>query len=96
MKGDCTMRKLFESANRYAADSNWQILSLLKICLFSAGILAGLAIPRRRRKGAALAAVLAFAATYIPLMVGFLPYLAEIMPEGRSQRRVDKAILPED
>ena len=35
MKGDTTMRKLFECADRYAANSRWQDFALLKICVFS-------------------------------------------------------------
>ena len=33
--------------------------------------------------------------TYIPLLLGFLPYLTDMIPSGRSQRRINKVILPE-
>ena len=92
MKGDTTMRKLFECADRYAANSRWQDFALLKICLFSMGLLVGMTVPVGRKKTPAL---LAFVVTYIPLMLGFLPYLTEMVPAGRSQRRINKVILPE-
>lgn len=95
MKGDTTMRKIFECADRYAANSRWQDFVLLKICVFCVGLLVGMTVPSGRKKGPALMAVLAFAATYIPLMLGFLPYLTEMVPAGRSQRRINKVILPE-
>ena len=31
----------------------------------------------------------------IPLLLGFLPYLTDMIPSGRSQRRINKVILPE-
>ena len=84
MKGDTTMRKLFECADRYAANSRWQDFALLKIC-----------VPAARKKAPALLALLAFVTTYIPLLLGFLPYLTDMIPSGRSQRRINKVILPE-
>ena len=77
MKGDTTMRKLFECADRYAANSRWQDF------------------PAGRKKAPALLALLAFVTTYIPLLLGFLPYLTDMIPSGRSQRRINKVILPE-
>lgn len=95
MKGDSAMRKLFECADRYAANSRWQDFALLKICLFSMGLLVGMTVPSGRKKTPVLLAMLAFVVTYIPLMLGFLPYLTEMVPAGRSQRRINKVILPE-
>ena len=84
MKGDTTMRKLFECADRYAANSRWQDFALLKICVFSMGLLVGMTVPAGRKKVPALLALL-----------GFLPYLTDMIPSGRSQRRINKVILPE-
>ena len=95
MKGDTTMRKLFECADRYAANSRWQDFALLKICVFSMGLLVGMTVSADRKKAPALLALLAFVATYIPLLLGFLPYLTDMIPSGRSQRRINKVILPE-
>lgn len=95
MKGDATMRKLFECADRYAASSRWQDFALLKICVFSMGLLVGMTVPAGRKKAPALLALLAFVTTYIPLLLGFLPYLTDMIPSGRSQRRINKVILPE-
>ena len=46
---------------------------LLGLCAL--GVLLGLAVPGRRKRAAAWAAALVFAATYVPLMAKFLPYL---------------------
>ena len=35
------MKKLFEIADRYVAESNWRVLALLKFCLFAMGLMAG-------------------------------------------------------
>lgn len=50
MKGDTTMRKLFECADRYAANSRWQDFAMLKICVFSMGLLVGMTVPAGRKK----------------------------------------------
>lgn len=89
------MRKLFECADRYAANSRWQDFALVKICLFSAGALVGMAVPTGRKKAPVLLAMLGFILTYIPMVLGFLPYLDEMVPTGRSQSRINKVILPE-
>ena len=66
---------LFDRADRYAAQSTWRDFALVKICLFSAGILAGLIVPARKKKGTALAAGLLFIPTYIVLIRRLLPFL---------------------
>ena len=69
------MKQLFRAADAYIASCNWQDLALLKICLYSMGLLAGLCIPFRSKKTVGLLAALAVVLTYIPLMTRFLPYL---------------------
>lgn len=71
------MRRLFKVADRYAKESSWQDYALLKICLFSAGIMAGAALPARCKKPVVYSAMGAFVATYVPLMLKFMPYLQE-------------------
>ena len=54
-----------------------------------------MAVPTGRKKAPVLLAMLGFILTYIPLVLGFLPYLDEMVPTGRSQSRINKVILPE-
>lgn len=76
------MKQLFRAADAYIAGCNWQDLALLKICLYSMGLLAGLCIPFRSKKTVGLLAAVAVVLTYIPLMSRFLPYLAEVRGFG--------------
>ncbi|OUN21133.1 permease of phosphate ABC transporter [Flavonifractor sp. An82] len=69
------MKKLFSAADSYIARMNWKDMALVKLCLCAAGIMLGLAAPKRVRKWAALGAVAVFVATYIPIMLKFLPHL---------------------
>ena len=69
------MKKLTDAANRYLRACDWRDIAVLKICLCALGVLLGLAVPGRRKRAAAWAAALVFAATYVPLMAKFLPYL---------------------
>ena len=78
------MKKLFSAADGYIAGMNWRDLALVKLCLCAVGVMLGLAAPRRTRKWAALGAALLFAATYLPLMLKFIPYLAGALREDRT------------
>lgn len=69
------MKKLFSAADSYIARMNWKDMALVKLCLCAVGVLLGLAAPKRVRKWAALGAVAVFVATYIPIMLKFLPHL---------------------
>ena len=69
------MHRLTEAADRYLRDCTWKDISILKFCLTALGVLLGIAVPARRKKASAWAAALVFAATYVPLMGKFLPYL---------------------
>lgn len=71
------MKKLFCYADRYIKKSDWKDLAMLKFCLFSMGILAGMRIPGKSRKQAGWIAAAVFVATYIPLMAKFFSIIAE-------------------
>ena len=64
--------KLLERANAYCRQMDWKDMALLKVCLFALGKVAGMAIPRERRRAALLGASLAFVATWVPQMAKFL------------------------
>ena len=60
------------AARRRGVDDNEIIVLLL---VSAVGILLGLAAPKKARKWVALGAGLVFVATYLPLMLKFLPHL---------------------
>ena len=63
------MKRIFASANEFVRESNWKDLAVLKFCLLSLGLLAGMQIAERCKKGVRTAASVVFTLTYIPLMV---------------------------
>ena len=77
------MSKLLELGDRYAKQSAWKDFALTKICVFSMGLAAGMAVKEKYRKAVTVAAGAAFASTYVPLMVKMLKLLQE--PEGQPQ-----------
>ncbi len=71
------MKRLFASADEFLRESGWRDLALVKLCLFSMGLLAGLQVTERRRKRVRIAASAVFLLTYVPLMAKFLGILTE-------------------
>lgn len=53
-------------------DMDLEDIAALKCCLLSMGVLAGIAVPAKSKKAAALLASFLFVGTYIPLMTKFL------------------------
>lgn len=70
------MKKLFTSADRYLQASDWKDMALLKFCLSAMGILIGVSLPAKKKRLAAILAAAVFAATFVPLMAKFLPFLS--------------------
>ena len=77
------MNKLLSLGNRYAQQSTWKDFALVKFCLFSMGLLAGMHMPEKHRKNAAKAAIFAFSATYVPLMAKVLRIATEKTDEQK-------------
>ena len=71
------MKKLFCYADGYIRKSDWKDLAMIKFCLFSMGILAGMRIPEKNRKQAGWIAAAVFAVTYISLMAKFFSVITE-------------------
>lgn len=65
------MKNLFAIADEYLRQSNWRDLALIKFCLFSMGVLAGVLVPKNRRKLVVSLAAATFVVTYLPLMAKF-------------------------
>ena len=62
------MNKLLDLGNRYARESTWKDYALVKACLFSMGVIAGMRMPEKYKKPVTVTAACMFAATYVPLM----------------------------
>ncbi len=71
------MKRLFCYAERYLEKSTWKDLAMIKFCLFSIGVLAGIQIPKKNRKAAGMIALVVFVVTYIPLMAKFFAVAAD-------------------
>lgn len=63
--------KLFEVANKYCKESNWITLALVKLCLFSIGIIVGILLPESLKIPVIIIFSIIFLITYIPLMTKF-------------------------
>lgn len=63
--------KLFQVANRWCQESSWQRISLLKTCLLSLGLMAGILVKKDKKKSVLTISFLVFLTTYIPLMKTF-------------------------
>lgn len=66
------MKCLFCCADKYLQKSTWKDLALLKICLFSVGILIGMQVPEKNKKQVGILALFVFLVTYLPLMTKFV------------------------
>lgn len=73
------MKRLFDCADRYIQSRDWRMLSGLKFCLCSIGILLGTMVPEKHKKTAAAGALGVFLATYIPLMADFLTFATDYL-----------------
>lgn len=69
------MKRLFASADEFLRRSDWKDLAVIKFCLFSMGLLVGMQVAQRRKKGVRIAASAVFLLTYIPLMAKYLGIL---------------------
>jgi hypothetical protein len=76
------MRELLNYANGYIRKMNVSDIAMLKACLCSLGLLAGLAIPKKHKKKAAGIAATTFAFTYAPLMTKLL---VTVLEESKKQ-----------
>ncbi|MCI8400201.1 MAG: permease of phosphate ABC transporter [Oscillibacter sp.] len=69
------MNRVREAARRWLRRSTWRDLTFAGLCIGAIGALIGLAVPGRKKRGAAWIASLLLAAAYVPLMGRFLPFL---------------------
>lgn len=71
------MKNLFSCADEYLRRCSWKDIALLKFCLFSMGILAGMQVLKKDKKKVRIAASVVFVITYIPLMTKFLKVVVD-------------------
>lgn len=83
------MRRLFTFADRYYRQRDWKMLIPLKLCLLAAGCLLGLTVKKERKRPVAVAALVMFVSTYIPLMVDVLTSLPALWP--RCEKATEEA-----
>ncbi len=72
------MKQIFASANEFVRQSDWKDLAVLKFCLLSLGLLAGMRIAEKRKKGVRITASVVFVLTYIPLMAKYLRIFTQL------------------
>lgn len=71
------MNKLLKCTDRNVKEATWKDFALIKLCMGSAGLLVGMATPKKAKKNMAFGAMIVFIATYVPLMLKFLGILLE-------------------
>ncbi len=79
------MKFLFRSADVYLRQCDWRDLALVKFCLFSMGVIAGIALPPKAKKPAIITAAAVFVATYIPLMVKYGKIVAGMLKSSEQE-----------
>ena len=75
------MKRWIDVARDYIKDMDICDVALLKICVCAAGMMFGMAIPKKGRKVAALVTTSVFAITYVLVMVPFLQRLEKTEAE---------------
>jgi len=78
------MKFLFNSADAYLQQSDWRDFALIKFCLFSMGVIAGILLPSKAKKPAIATAAVVFVATYIPLMVKYVKIVVELLKNAEQ------------
>lgn len=72
------MKKLFESADRYLQECDWTDLAVIKICLFSMGVIVGLLLPAKAKKRVLPVVIGSFMGTYVPLMMKYFKVVKDL------------------
>ncbi|MBQ7736912.1 MAG: permease of phosphate ABC transporter [Oscillospiraceae bacterium] len=77
------MNKLFDAADRYIRASDWKTIAVLKFCLISLGLMAGMLIRPEHKKAVFPCALGVFFVTYVPLMAKFFRVFAEMREQEK-------------
>ena len=79
------MKQLFDCADHYIQSRDWKMLTILKFCLCSIGVLLGLLVQDKHKKAVATIAGGVFFATYIPLMTDFLSVALDFISSRKDK-----------
>ena len=71
------MGTLLKIGDKYAENSSWRDFAVVKFCLFSMGLIAGMSIPKKGKKTARAVAGTVIAVTYFPLIAKLLKVASE-------------------
>lgn len=71
------IRRILAAADQFCKRSDWKIIALLKLCVFSLGLLAGIKMPEKYKKQLIFTACIIFLCTYLPLMKRYTNFLLE-------------------
>ena len=78
------MKRIFDCADHYVQSRDWKLVSILKFCLCSMGVLLGLVIPGKNKKTAGGMAAGVFLVTYIALMADFLTFAVDFFRKEKG------------
>ena len=73
------MKKLFDCADFYMAARDWKMLTAMKFCLCSIGVLLGLSVPEKSKKGTII-----FYSVYAALILVFVIAIAAVIIGGTA------------
>ena len=71
------MKELLKCAQKYKDRMNLMDFALIKVCIFSMGVLIGVGVPKKCKKRVAISAGVAFAFTYAPIITKMLGIVAK-------------------
>lgn len=74
------MQKLLDCMTKFLKEADWRHMILIKLCVCAAGIMLGMAVPKKLRKYVAFGAIAVFVVTYIPLVLKML----QICPDSKE------------
>lgn len=69
------MKDLFECADEYLQGCDWKDMAMIKCCLFSMGILAGMQIAKKNQEKVRKCFSVVFVMTYVFSMTKFLNFV---------------------
>ena len=65
------------ATDAYMKESTWKDLGLIKLCVFSVGVLMGLTVPKNHKTVYSIIGALVIGVTLTPIMMKFIPMILE-------------------
>lgn len=72
------MERLITIANQYVKESDWKLITMLKMCLLSLGVMIGISLPRKHKNMVFAICVPVFFVTYVPMLVKLIKLIKEV------------------